>query len=190
MSNQLSGIFPRKLLSLFVSILFTLIFTACTDESIYPDVSEDDAHYEAIMALTEAGLKLVKLLEEQEEVMVELDVEYEERELTSHNVIAKKKPEPENDPGKIVIIGAHHDSVPDSPGANDNASGVSAVLELARVYADYPVDTEVRFVTFGTEEWGLFGSAYYVENLPEAEHERIVSYYEPFSVYLLHQKLR
>jgi Zn-dependent M28 family amino/carboxypeptidase len=55
-------------------------------------------------------------------------------------------------PDEIVIIGAHYDSVPDSPAANDNASGVAAILSLARSFAASPGDRTLRFVAFVNEE--------------------------------------
>lgn len=54
-----------------------------------------------------------------------------------------------------LLIGAHYDSVPLSPGANDNASGVGVVLELARVLAG---SKGICFAFFGAEEEGLYGS--------------------------------
>jgi len=57
-------------------------------------------------------------------------------------------------PARIFIIGAHHDSAPGAPGANDNASGTAAVLELARLLKDMRPSqgTEVKFVFFVNEE--------------------------------------
>ena len=60
------------------------------------------------------------------------------------------------------MIGAHLDSVPLSPGANDNASGVATVLEVARLLAEVPTARSIHFVAFGAEELGLVGSGYYV----------------------------
>src|SRR5439155_1318131 len=54
------------------------------------------------------------------------------------------------------------DSVPLSPGANDNASGVATVLEVARLLAEVPTARSIHFVAFGAEELGLVGSGYYV----------------------------
>src|SRR5690625_1080313 len=125
----------------------------------------------------ENGLALVDQMEE-EELTVTLDVTVEQIEKTSYNVIASMKPEEDVDTGQLVTIGAHHDSVPGGPGANDDASGVSAVLELAKIYADYPIDTEVRFITFGAEELGLVGSSYYVDSLPQSEIDRMVSHFQ------------
>ena len=57
---------------------------------------------------------------------------------------------------EIILIGAHYDSVIGSPGANDNGSGVAALLELARIFsADTPKQT-LRFVAFVNEEPPFF----------------------------------
>lgn len=55
-------------------------------------------------------------------------------------------------PDEIVIIGAHYDSVPGSPAANDNASGVAAILVLAGRFRGRPIDRTLRFVAFVNEE--------------------------------------
>ncbi|WHZ58210.1 M28 family peptidase [Metabacillus hrfriensis] len=99
-------------------------------------------------------------------------------EKTSYNVIAKLKPHKNKDNGQVVMVGAHHDSVHGGPGANDDASGVSAVLELARVMANMPTDTELRFVTFGAEEKGLLGSYHYASTISDKEADRIVAHFQ------------
>ena len=53
---------------------------------------------------------------------------------------------------EIIVVGAHYDSVADSPGADDNASGVAALLELARLLAGTALPRSVRFVAFANEE--------------------------------------
>ena len=55
-------------------------------------------------------------------------------------------------PEEIVVIGAHYDSAPGTPGANDNASGVAALLELARQFANAKPVRTVRFIAFANEE--------------------------------------
>src|SRR5258706_101242 len=60
-------------------------------------------------------------------------------------------------PGKarsneIVVVGAHYDSVLGAPGANDNGSGVAAMLEISRKFTTIPSDRTVRFVAFVNEE--------------------------------------
>ena len=56
----------------------------------------------------------------------------------------------------ILLIGAHYDTVHGSPGADDNASGVAALLELSRAFAAVEPDLTVRFVAFTNEEPPFF----------------------------------
>ena len=67
------------------------------------------------------------------------------------------------DPGIIVEVAAHFDTVAKSPGADDNASGVAAVLEIARVLAGQSLNKTVRFCFFAKEELFLIGSRKHVE---------------------------
>jgi Peptidase family M28 len=53
---------------------------------------------------------------------------------------------------EILLIGAHYDTVPGCPGANDNTSGVAALLELSRLFASIEPALTVRFVAFVNEE--------------------------------------
>lgn len=71
-------------------------------------------------------------------------------------------------PEEIVVIGAHYDSVDGSPGADDNASGVAALLAIARAFARRPHACTIRFVAFVNEEPPYFmtpamGSWVYVQ---------------------------
>ena len=71
-------------------------------------------------------------------------------------------------PGEIILIGAHYDTVQGSPGANDNASGVAALLEISRKFAQFAPACSVRFVAFVNEEppfffWGKMGSMIYAK---------------------------
>jgi Zn-dependent M28 family amino/carboxypeptidase len=59
-------------------------------------------------------------------------------------------------PEKILIIGAHYDTVPNTPGADDNASGVACLLELARECFEQKTACTVRFVAFVNEEPPFF----------------------------------
>jgi hypothetical protein len=54
--------------------------------------------------------------------------------------------------GEIVLVGAHYDSVAGSPGADDNASGVAALLELARLLGPRPSARTLRLIAFTNEE--------------------------------------
>ena len=58
-----------------------------------------------------------------------------------------------------MIVGAHYDSVTDSPGADDNASGVATMLAMARKFAGRRLARTVRFVGFANEEPPYFGQA-------------------------------
>lgn len=60
--------------------------------------------------------------------------------------------------GEIVVVGAHYDSIAGTPGANDNASGVAALLEIARRLSGHSHRRSVRFVAFANEEPPFFYS--------------------------------
>lgn len=69
---------------------------------------------------------------------------------------------------EILIVGAHYDSYSNdplnrAPGADDNASGTAAVMEAARVLAGHRFRKTLRFITFGGEEQGLWGSQDYAQ---------------------------
>lgn len=69
---------------------------------------------------------------------------------------------------RTLIVGAHYDTVRASPGANDNASGVAAMIELARLVNQRKLGScSYRFVSFGREEDGLLGSRAYARELAE-----------------------
>ncbi len=70
------------------------------------------------------------------------------------NIIAEKKGRDPKLP--ILIVGAHYDSVPGTPGANDNASGVAALLELANRLRNVELERTVQFVFFVNEEPPFF----------------------------------
>ncbi|HTL28140.1 MAG TPA: M28 family peptidase [Tepidisphaeraceae bacterium] len=59
-------------------------------------------------------------------------------------------------PDEILILGAHYDSVPDCPAANDNASGIAGTLELARLFASKKPTRTMRFVAWVNEEPPFF----------------------------------
>ncbi len=69
---------------------------------------------------------------------------------TFDNLIVERKGK--GRPGDIVVIGAHYDTAWDTPGANDNGSGVAALLELSRAFASTQPDRSLRFVAFTNEE--------------------------------------
>lgn len=75
----------------------------------------------------------------------------------------------------LVIVGAHYDSVTAGNGADDNASGVGVMLEVAEAVAGYQRDYDVAFVAFGAEEAGLLGSNYYVAHMSKADKDRTIA---------------
>lgn len=74
-------------------------------------------------------------------------------------------------PDRMYIVSAHMDSVRRAPGANDDASGCSLVLEAARVFAapDVETDVSVRFILWNAEETGLNGARAYVQDRRELQ---------------------
>jgi len=76
------------------------------------------------------------------------------------------------------VLGGHMDTAASSPGANDNASGTAVLLEIARLVAGKAPSEWVRFVTFGSEEYGSngvhhVGSQAYVNRLGERGRNRL-----------------
>ena len=61
---------------------------------------------------------------------------------------------------EIVVVGAHYDTVSGCPGANDNGTGVAAVLELAQRFSPPPQPRTIRFVAFVNEEPPFFKTAH------------------------------
>jgi Zn-dependent M28 family amino/carboxypeptidase len=94
---------------------------------------------------------------------------------TYHNVIAELTGNA--GPGKVLIVGAHYDSVRTTPGADDNASGVAGLLGLARALAGTQPALTIRFVAFALEEWPVYRSSdmashHYARGLKE-KNERV-----------------
>jgi len=115
----------------------------------------------AVSVSLEDGTLLLDLLAAAP-VTVHLTVDTVASESTSNNVIGTLEG---TDPKQgIVYLGAHYDSVSAGPGANDDASGVGAMLEAARVLSTkiHRTKATLKFIAFGAEETGLDGSEYYV----------------------------
>ena len=74
-----------------------------------------------------------------------------------------------------MIVGAHYDCVAAGAGADDNASGVAVMLEIAERIAKYKPEYDIVFVAFGAEEVGLKGSAYYVSQMSAADKARTIA---------------
>ena len=87
------------------------------------------------------------------------------------NIVATLKGSQPQAADRIYIVSGHYDSMCgspteakcDAPGANDDASGTAAVLEMARVMAKYEFDATIVFMTVAGEEQGLLGSTHFAE---------------------------
>ena len=75
-------------------------------------------------------------------------------------------------PNTYVIICGHYDTV-SGPGVNDNGSGVSIILEIARILKDVPTEYSIKFINFSGEEQGLYGSQHYVDNVANATNPKM-----------------
>ena len=87
------------------------------------------------------------------------------------NIVATLKGTQAELSSRVYVVSGHYDSMCssptdakcDAPGANDDASGTAAVLEMARVMAKYQFDATIIFMTVPGEEQGLLGSTYFAE---------------------------
>ncbi len=93
-------------------------------------------------------------------------------EATTSNIIADS---PMGNPNKVLVVGAHLDSVPAGPGINDNGSGTSTILEIAKQMSKLKIAPrqKVRFAFWGAEEFGLLGSEHYVAGLSDSALSKI-----------------
>jgi Zn-dependent M28 family amino/carboxypeptidase len=78
------------------------------------------------------------------------------------NIVAEKKGTTFSE--NILILGAHYDTVPGSPGADDNASAVAVLLEVARNIQAIPLSMTLKLIAFSLEEVGYIGSTHYAED--------------------------
>jgi hypothetical protein len=87
------------------------------------------------------------------------------------NIVATLKGTQPESVNRVYVVSGHYDSMCtsptdakcDAPGANDDASGTAAVLEMARVMAKYRFEATIVFMTVAGEEQGLLGSTYFAE---------------------------
>jgi peptidase M28-like protein len=95
---------------------------------------------------------------------------------TITNVVATLQGTDPTASDRVYVVGAHYDSrvtdvsnfTSDAPGADADASGVAAMLELARVMASHPTKATIAFVAFDGEEQGLFGSNFFAQQAKAA----------------------
>jgi len=127
-----------------------------------PVVGLSFADAAALYAQTQAGPVTVSVTTETE---TDLNA-------TTKNIIADT---PGGNPDKVLVVGAHLDSVVPGPGINDDGSGTSLDLEMAEELAENHIHVrqKVRFAFWGAEESGLLGSEHYVETLSDEDLGKI-----------------
>ncbi|MEV1132372.1 M20/M25/M40 family metallo-hydrolase [Agromyces sp. NPDC049794] len=123
----------------------------------------------------EIGNELASLLQQgtvsihlKTDTLIELDV-------PTTNLIAET---PTGRDDRVVMAGAHLDSVPDGPGIEDNGTGSATLLETALQIAEQDIAPRntIRFAWWGAEEAGLVGSQYYVDSLSKRQLKNIELY--------------
>ncbi|MDD8031381.1 MAG: M20/M25/M40 family metallo-hydrolase [Acidobacteriota bacterium] len=96
-----------------------------------------------------------------------------------HNIVAIKKGQSQEE--RLIIVNAHYDTIAvsrdgkfnyedvntEAPGANDDASGVAALLEMARIIAPLETEATIQFIAFAGEEQGLVGSTLYAQKMKQ-----------------------
>jgi Zn-dependent M28 family amino/carboxypeptidase len=97
--------------------------------------------------------------------VVRIEIVTEKRRTSSQNVVGDTHP----GRGRVLLVGAHLDSVLLGPGINDNGTGVATLLEVARVVKRRGPQMAVRFAFWGSEEFGLFGSRAYADSVRRQE---------------------
>lgn len=103
---------------------------------------------------------------------VHMQVYFKNKHVRAHNIVAKVVGSDPELKDEVVIVGGHYDHEGKDNrgqvygGADDNASGTAAVLELARAFHDMETRPKrtILFILFTAEEKGLLGARYYVEN--------------------------
>jgi aminopeptidase YwaD len=138
---------------------------------LFTGVLENQADIPAISLSREDGERLVEMLDAGD---LEVTLSLEATTYTSRNLVAELPGDSGKD--RVLVVGAHYDTTPNTQGANDNGSGVAALMSIARELADGPpLPFKLRFLLFGAEEVGLFGSNHYVSTLDQDEIDSIVA---------------
>ncbi|MCY4577966.1 MAG: M28 family peptidase [Chloroflexi bacterium] len=136
---------------------------------------QSDGPIPAASLSQEEGEDVLQLLEDEPELVARVKIETVL--LDSQNVIAELNDQPAE--CGVVVMGGHYDSVANTQAAGDNGTGVVSLLlmaeEVADEFADGNLPFAVRFVFFGVEEIGLYGSKHYVDELSEDEREEIIA---------------
>ena len=138
---------------------------------LFSGVMESQADIPAISLSQEDGERLLEMMSAG---ALDVTVSLETKTYSSRNVIAELPGDPGSD--RVLVVGAHYDTTPNTQGANDNGSGVASLMSVARELAEGPpLPFRLRFLLFGAEEVGLFGSRHYVDSLVQDEIDSIVA---------------
>ena len=114
-----------------------------------------------------------RLLGMMESINLTATVSLEMQTYHSRNVVAERPGTSTS--GGVLVLGAHYDTVPNTQGANDNGSGVATLIVLAEQLSHVSLPFQLRFVLFGSEEVGLFGSKYHIDSLSEEQINSIIA---------------
>lgn len=139
----------------------------------FPTRHSTSDHYAGVAAWAQDQLEAMGYVTRLQDIMVDGS--------PSWNVIADREGSAAGERG-VVLVTAHLDSIninggpaAPAPGADDNGSGSAGLLEMSRAFQDHHSEHDLRFILFGGEEEGLFGSKRYVADLPAEERSRILA---------------
>ncbi|SJN41844.1 Aminopeptidase Y (Arg, Lys, Leu preference) [Microbacterium esteraromaticum] len=152
-----------------------IIFTATADNASIPRLSSVPAAAQDILMMAAGTVQGERIRQVLESGPLELSITTDKSRDTGSNVIGVQKAAGDTDgTAPIIYIGAHIDSVIGSPGASDNGSGNGIMLEAARIFSEYSLNTEIRFGSWGGEEGGIRGSSHHANQLTADEIERSI----------------
>lgn len=152
-------------------------------------ISYEDAGYKTV----EKYLKLSKIKKKIgqknrhyskaiKKLRLNMGIHHQVKEVRTNNVVGVLAGNDAQSKNEVVVLGAHYDHLGMDEkgniffGADDNASGIGALLEIARIFYEFrdQIRRTVVFAAFGAEEWGLLGSRFFVDN-PIFQDKKIVS---------------
>lgn len=171
--------------SLYIKDKKNLIYNLCEETGNIPAVQVDQHVINTFFGSVDSLRALQREIDEQlapasftlPEMVVELTVAIDKKEMSSSNVFGYVEGNHPQLKNEFVVIGAHYDHIGVSPypnhyndsimnGADDNASGTAAVMAVAKAFASSPEKParSILFIFFTAEEQGLIGSYYYTNH--------------------------
>ncbi|MDA0349504.1 MAG: M28 family metallopeptidase [Verrucomicrobia bacterium] len=149
---------------LFVDVRFP--GTVATSDGMFPAY----IHKHGAMTIASVAFLDAWRWRQEDASAAKLCVQGEMRRSSSSNIIAEL---PGSDPNsEILFVGAHHDTQANSVGADDNATGVAAMLAITQALAKLPRKRTIRLISFGAEEQLSVGSSFYVRQRRKELKER------------------